>query len=280
MKKWILYFLAIAVIVVSVPFVVSKSVVGGAELTLTVRLADGSTEEIGIEDYVLRVLAAREDDVCSLEAKKAFAVAARSVGMYFAVFGCKHNDFDCCGIGECCVELALPEKASESTKNAVEDTLGQFLAVGNAPAMALFTLCASSGTVQSKEFDYLEAVESGRICETHRTERSFTAKEVLALFPDAESDLKFYAVYGESNKLEFAIFANRQISGDDLMNSFGVKSREIEISGTEDGITVVSRGVGHAHGLDLCGAEVMAKDGAYYRTILEFYFPKLNLRYN
>ncbi len=278
MKSWLLLYLAFALVVVAMPFVADATIDRSAELTLAVQFSNGTTEEISIEDYVLRALAAKEDEVTSLEAKKAFAVSVRSIGMYFATFGCKHGDFDCCDSGECCVALSPSNSASEGTQNAVRETKGQYLEIDGAPAMALFTLCASSGTRQSDEFKYLTAVASGGKCDLHKVERVFTAKEVLAIFPEAEKDLKFYAVYGENGKLSFAIVDNKQIDGDILANAFNLKSVEMTIQTLEDGICVTSHGSGHGTGLDLCNAEKLARDGIYYKKILEIYFPKLNLK--
>lgn len=278
MKNMLLLFLAFAAIIVAMPFVAEGMIESDGEMTVSVRTSDGTVEKITVEDYVLRALAARENEVCALEAKKAFAVAVRSVAMYFATFGCKHDEFDCCDSGDCCIELADAKSASESTQNAVRETKGQYLETDNAPAMALFTLCASSGTRQSDEFGYLVPVVSGGPCDIHKVEREITAQEVIALFPQTEGDLRFYAVYGENNKLSFAIFNGRQINGDALASAFDVKSVEMTITTLEDGIRVTSYGTGHGTGLDLCNAERLARDGMYYKKILEIYFPRLNLK--
>ncbi len=280
MKNLALIYLAFALIVVTMPFVADAVIDKSDAFTVSVRFSDGVTEEIGIEEYVLRVLAAREGDITALEAKKAFAVAARSVGMYFATFGCKHSDFDCCDSGDCCIELASVAGASESTQNAVSETAGLYLETDNAPALALFTLCASSGTVQSDEFDYLVSVDSNVRCERHVTEIDFTDGEILDIFPEARDDMKFYAVYGESNKLSFAIVGGKQIDGAVISTALGLKSKEITITPTENGIKAISYGVGHGMGLDLCNSERLALDGVYYKKILEFYFPRLNLKGN
>ena len=278
MKNFALLFLVFAVIVTVMPFVADATIEKSDVLTVSVCFSDGRIEDIELEDYVLRVLAAREDEVTELEAKKAFAVAARSIGMYFATFGCKHAGFDCCDSGDCCIELSPSNSASEGTQNAVRETNGQYLETDKAPALALFSLCASSGTVQSDEFGYLVPVASGESCEKHKTEKRLTDAELLSLFPEVKEEMKFYAVYGENNKLSFAIFNGRQINGDLLASAFGLKSTEITFEEVEGGIKAVSYGVGHGIGLDLCNAEKLARDGMYYKKILEIYFPRLNLK--
>ena len=278
MKNFSLLFLVFALVVAAMPFVADATIEKSDVITVSVCFSDGRIEDIELEDYVMRVLAAREGEVTELEAKKAFAVAARSIGTYFATFGCKHTDFDCCDSGECCVELAPVGNASEGTQNAVRETNGQYLETDKAPALALFTLCASSGTVQSDEFDYLIPVASGERCEKHKTEKSFTDDEILSLFPEARKEMRFYAVYGENNKLSFAIFNGKQINGVLIASTFGLKSSEITIERTDGGVVTASYGVGHGVGLDLCNAERLATDGVYYKKILEIYFPRLNLK--
>lgn len=277
MKSYLLFLLAIALTLVPMPFVAEKSVAKSDGVTVSVRLRDGSVEAIDIEDYVLRVLAAREDDVTSLEAKKAFAVAVRSCATYFSTFGCKHSEFDACSDGECCIELGESGNASESSINAVNETRGVYLTYDGAPAMALFTLCASSGTKQSDEFDYLVPVVSGARCEEHRTERVIPIDKLLSLFPFGEGETSLYTVYGDNEKVEFAIFGGRQIDGDVLTSAFDVPSVELVAASGEDGLRITSYGAGHGYGLDLCNAERLARGGLYYKKILEIYFPSLKI---
>ena len=278
MKKMLLLFLAFAVVVVTAPLVAMNLSVISNRTTVSVMLSSGYIEELEVEDYVLRALAARESEVVALEAKKAFAVTVRSMCMYFITFGCKHNEFDCCDDGDCCIDLAPIANASEGTLNAVHETEGQYLELDGAPAMALFTLCASCGTRQSAEFPYLVPIDTGERCDIHKTEKEFTAKEVFSIFPEIKDDLKFYAVYDESEKLDFAILNNRRLDGELLVTALGMKSVEMTIDGIEDGIRVTSYGVGHGMGLDLCNAERLANGGAYYKKILEFYFPLLKIK--
>ncbi len=278
MKNWVLYFLAIAFIVIAIPFAAKNSVATDGEIAVSVCFSDGSIHEIAIEDYVLRALAARERDVVSLEAKKAFAVAVRSCGMYFATFGCKHLDFDACADSDCCIGLADAEEASEATKNAVRETEGLYLTVDGSPAMSLFTVCASSGTRQNSEFPYLVPVASGGQCEAHKAEKTFTAKELFSIFPYAEGSDSFYPVYGDNKKVEFAIFGSKSIDGDTLARSFGIQSVEFTATPNGDGMDITVYGIGQGYGLDLCNAEKLAKNGLYYQKILEIYFPKLKIK--
>ena len=66
MKNFALLFLVFAVIVAVMPFVADATIEKSDVLTVSVCFSDGRIENIELEDYVLRVLAAREDEVSLL----------------------------------------------------------------------------------------------------------------------------------------------------------------------------------------------------------------------
>ena len=70
MKNFSLLFLVFALVVAAMPFVADATIEKSDVITVSVCFSDGRIEDIELEDYVMRVLAAREGEVTELEAKK------------------------------------------------------------------------------------------------------------------------------------------------------------------------------------------------------------------
>lgn len=276
MKNLFLCFAVIFASVWAIPLIVSNSAAAEAAPILTVFI-DGEVTEMTVEDYALRAVAALEGACENTETKKSLAVAARSCAVYFSIYGCKHTDFDACSDGNCCIALADPENASESTRNAVSETSGQLLTFGNIPSMALFTYCASSGTRQSEEFPYLTPVAESDVCEKHKTELIMTYEEFKSLVPSAKNGGESCVVYGTNKKCEFAVIGGEMITGAELASIIGSPSAEFTLEADGENVALIAYGAGHCYGMNICGAERFAENGVDYDKILEIYFPKLVL---
>lgn len=67
-------------------------------------------------------------------------------------------------------------------------------------------------------------------------------------------------------------------SGENFRYAYGLASSSFEIQKTENELRVVTQGVGHGLGMSQYTANAMAKDGASYQTILEYFFEKTELK--
>ncbi len=276
MRNWILMFLALFVSILFIPLLANSASKENESAKLTV-FEEGEIFETDIEDYALRVLLG-EGDVCeSLESKKALAVSARTLGAYFSVFGCKHEDFSACADGSCCLTLGNPNDANEDfledCKTAVLETRGEILTLDNLPTLALFCFCSGSGTAQSDEFLYLTPTKRANKCEKHLFSQVFDKEGAFESVTDKNS----FAVYTENEKCDFLILNGKKLSALDLITETGIHSTEFKIWIDDGKILAETSGVGHGFGLDLCGSEEMAKNGSNYKEILGFYYPKLVL---
>lgn len=277
MKNWLLYFFAVILCVVLLPFAAENTVAAGKQPTLTV-LQDGKVSETAIEEYTLRVLLA-EGKMCeSIEAKKALAVSVRSSAYYISLFGMKHEDFSVCSDKNCCMPLGDPENADSGYLSecimAVESTRGQILCDGKTPAMALCTLCSGSGTRQCEQLPYLVAVAEDSPCDIHIAHKEIPFSSLP--FGDDVLD-NSCIVYGDNKKCEFGVFGGRLYSGNEIAAFLGLGTTEFVLTAGENGIKAEISGAGNGYGLSLCGAERMAKANFGYEKILEHYFPKLSL---
>ncbi|MBR6563286.1 MAG: hypothetical protein IKK70_05045 [Clostridia bacterium] len=284
MKQLLVYFLIITLCVTVLPIAAHRSIAADGGMTVSVFI-NGAVCEMPLEEYVLRVLAHEQRGIENEECLKALAVAARSCGAYLSLYGCKHDDFDACADGSCCIalgEITDIDKASLTRiKNAADSTRGEVLICDGSPALSLFCICTSRGSRESKEFEYLPAVAEESECVVHMTERVFNASELkdkLGLV-DGESDC---LVYTENGKCEFGVFGGRMVTGDELAMLLDLPSTELAIEKGDGESVCRSYGVGHGYGLSLCGGDRMASAGFDYIDIVEKYFPelKLNKMYN
>lgn len=282
MKHWLLCFLC-AVLLVSGSVFASDRLVDAPETPTLYVSVKGEITEMTAEEFALRVLLAEGINCPSAESKKAVAVSARSCGVYLSAFGCKHDDFDACDNGNCCFNLGDPVKANEEYLQecvlAVEETFGLCLCLENLPAMALFSLCNGSGSMDCPDFGYITAVKEDNTCQIH-TNESVLDFEVLQEIAECDkSDLieNSVIVYGENKKCEFSVLGGTYIKAQELTDTLCLNSREFVLEFKEDGIHTKAFGVGSCFGLSLCGSEEKAKNGWNFEEIIKYYYPKLTL---
>ncbi len=282
MKLWLIYFLCVTFIVAGVSFGMDKLVEQPdlPEISVSVK---GEITQMTVEEFTLRVLLAEGQVLEHKEAKKALAVSARSCGMYLSLFGCKHDDFDACDNGDCCFNLGDPTLADieflEECVIAARETFGLCLSFENIPAMALFSLCNGSGSVDCREFGYITAVKEEETCQIHTKESvlDFAVFQEIAGCEKEELTKNSVVVYNENQKCDFAVLGGKYIKGEELSKALSAHSREFIVSFGEDGIHTSVYGVGNGFGLSLCGSEQKAKNGWNFEEIIENYYPKLTL---
>lgn len=284
MKRFGWFFVLFAVLFGAVPFAASKSVADSGGVYITVMLADGVCQ-MDIEEYTLRVLIAEGRGCENAETRKALAVAVRSCGMYFTLYGMKHEKFNACADKNCCLPLGDLKKAegeyiSELT-SAVNETKGIILTLDKLPAMALFTRCAHSGTRYCKEFEYITPVENREKCEQHVTELEFTREEYFEIL-GTEPESEHCIVYCENQKCEFGVFGNKMLTADEIVRAFSLPSYEFSLDVGENGVKFTCFGMGHCAGFDICAANKLADNGYDYEKLIYTYFPnlKINKIYN
>ncbi len=279
MKKLLCIWLIIISAIGIVPFASAEAEKTIKPMTVNISFG-GEIIEMDTEEYALRVLLA-ESEICkSDEAKKALSVAARSVGAYFSLFGCKHEDFDACADGDCCIRLAdiskFKKEEIDAAKAIVKSTYGESLVAESCPALALFTLCSGSSTRQSDIFSYLTPVARKAKCVLHKTEIEYTVAELYSrLGVDSGKEESF--IYDDNGKCKLGFVGGRLFSGEDIASRLGLKSNELFVTVESEKVIAVSYGVGHGYGLDLCNASELASAGKGYREILQTYFPKLTI---
>ncbi len=244
------------------------------------------TFDITVEEFTLKVLLAQGVETESEATKKALAVAIRSCGANISINGCKHKDFDICTDINCCFPFGKEEDFDkeyvEQCRKAVLETRNEILVYENEPIMALQSACASLGTQKCKEYPYLSAVPEKDVCQKHSYSLWLKTKELGEMLEMENLKLETLRqesclAYGDNKKCEFAVIGGKAFFQLELMERLSLESPEFYIYYTFDGARIQGNGLGNGYGLNLCGAEKLAKDGEDYKEILKHYFPKCNL---
>lgn len=262
-------------------------------------LEDGTERKMGMDEYVLCVLAAEMPAAFEPEALKAQAVAARTYAMYCAAAN-KHGSAQVCGDFGCCQAWISRDKQRENwgadyDKNleklqaAVSQTQGEYLAYEGAPVFAAFHSSSAGKTEDCGRVwnprPYLVSVDSPETAEDvpNYISRLDCAPldfrdTILSACPDADfsgSEAEWIGeiLRDESGRVESAELGGVTIKGTELRSLFSLRSTAftLEYSGGRFIFTVT--GFGHGVGMSQYGANVMAKNGADYAEILAHYYP-------
>ncbi len=279
MKNWLLYFFAILLTVACTPIAVSKTAV--LKEVPVVRLSEGGEiTQSELESYVLQALLGEGNPTYSEETLKSLAVALRSCGAYALSFGLKHSDFEFCDNVDCCPKRAFAHNSERelllACQRAVEETRGIILTVDEKPFPALFTLCAGSGTTTCKELPLLSPVAEEEQCSAHSYIINADINQIAQKTQLTAEEIQNNSclVYNSENKCSFGVFGGKALSDAEIMALFSIPSAEFSITFKDERAEIIGSGAGNGLGLNLCGAEKLAKNNYSYEKILQHYFPE------
>ncbi len=262
-------------------------------------LHEGEILEMGLDEYVLGVLAAEMPAEFESEALKAQAVAARSFTLYCAV-GDKHGQAQVCTDFACCQAWKDEEKMRldwgegydryfAKLKEAVTATAGQRLIYGGEPIFAAFH-SSSAGRTEScgaiwSALPYLISVPSP---EDESSVPNFISRlelspldlrdTLLHFYPEAdfsgpESSWAGDAKRNDSGRVDSISLGGIDIPGVKLREIFALRSTAFTLEYDGDKFIFTVSGFGHGVGMSQYGANVMASQGVDYTTILAHYYP-------
>ena len=282
----------------------SPSPVLDDSILLQVQRAE-ETAEYTMADYLPLALAGEMPASFQPEALKAQAVALRSYALYYqAKRKSAHPDADVCGDSGCCCAMAELSKLQENWGEnfstyyekicaAVRDTDGQYLVWEEEPALTVFHASSAgqteSGSVLGVNRPYLVSVDTPETDETVKnlgTTVEVSAEEfrtaILTLAPDADLSGAPESWLGQtsldtSGRVTAMEIGGARLSGLSLRQLFGLRSTCFTVERTEAGFLFHVRGYGHGLGMSQYGAELMARNGENYASILAHYYPGTEL---
>lgn len=299
-KNWLYFFVLIVVIMILFPWTVMRWVEEkpevGEEFTIRILMKDGKIEKLGLEEYIVGVVAAEMPAEFAEEALKAQAIAART----YAAKKITENieaDYDVDTTTNTQVWLSPREmrekwnwlaywryygkitKAVESTQNQVLVANGQYVdaffhsSSGRKPT-------ERSEDVWSSSRPYLQNVQSGEEDPSRfiknvtftpaklyeklglaATPRDFTENDFLILSETAAGRVKTIKVLGEI------------YTGSQLRTLLGLASTDMEIVLNPQEVKITTYGYGHGVGMSQYGANDLANNGYAFEEILQHYYP-------
>ncbi len=271
---------------------------------VSVRVLHG--EEIAdtpLEAYIVGVLAAEMPADFEPEALKAQAVAARTYTLYCMRTG-RHGDADVCTDYRCCQawksDAAMRESWGEAyedkltrIREAVEVTRGEYLRYGGKAVFAAFHSSSAGFTEDCgaiwSGLPYLVSVSSpedadsvpGYVSTVERSALDFR-DTLLSAAPEADFSGEPESWLGElrrdaSGRVSEAVIGGAVFSGVKLRELFALRSTAFDLAFIDGAFRFTVTGFGHGVGMSQYGANVMAAQGADYRTILAHYYPGTEL---
>ena len=183
----------------------------------------------------------------------------------------------------------------EKIAQAVAATDGLGVLYEGAPIEALFFSSAPGKTsdavaVWGSSVDYLKSVDSpeGEEVPNYRTQVVLSAQEVkdlvLAQYPGADlsgepgkwfSDIRT----GESGAVSSALVGGVTLTGNQIRGALGLRSPAFTVNFDGENFTFDVTGYGHGVGMSQYGANKMAREGAGFRAILEWYYSGVEVGY-
>lgn len=261
-------------------------------LPMRMRNADGSTEEMDMDTYLVGVVLAEMPADFEMEALKAQAVVARTYTQKAYVTGGKHGDGSVCTKSSCCqaylseqdyLEKGGTQEAVEKIRSAVNSTTGYVLTYEGELIEATYFSCSGGSTedaqaVWGTDYPYLQAVSSpGEENAAYYTDTVTFTKQAfqsaLGILPDGEPETWFGTVtYTEGGGVDTMEIGGEVFQGMKLRTLLGLRSTAFSVTADADTITIMTKGYGHRVGMSQYGADAMAVTGSTFREILSWYY--------
>lgn len=238
-----------------------------------------------LESYLPGVVAAEMPASFRREALRAQAVASRSYTCFkISAGGCaSHPDADICTDSACCQAYQYdPSKISSAVHCAVTDTSGEVLTYDGKILNALYHACSGGYTENSEDvfssaLPYLRSVESPNEegYPQYAAQFEFTVEELSHLLPlDKAKPLEgqFDILLGAHGRAACVTVGGISYSGTQFRHLLGLPSTCIRFDFSSDSLVISTIGYGHGVGMSQTGADAMARRGADYRRILQWYY--------
>lgn len=187
------------------------------------------------------------------------------------------------------------DKYYHKIKNAVDGVFGEVVEEDGNLILAAYHAISSGKTERSAdvfggELKYLTNVESpgDKLVAGYETRVEVTSSDFKNVLTQKWSKCKFESnpsnwigklTRTEGGMVKEINICSHLIKGTEIRKMFALRSSDFDLnydSGNDKFIFVV-RGYGHGVGMSQCGAQYMAKQGADYKKILDWYYPNTML---
>ena len=261
------------------------------------RVNGGSIDSIGLEEYIVGVLAGEMPIYFELEALKAQAVAARSYALKRMEYN-KNNEYDVVDsiMNQVYLDRDYLKEAwgSSYTSNinklirAVNETSGEYLDYDGGIADALFFSTSNgytenSDVVFSVDVPYLKSVDSKwdeSVSSVFHSSITISVSDFLQKMKISNSDKVVFSdiVKSDTGRVISININGVDFKGMDVYNNLGLKSLDFSLEQVGSNVVINTSGYGHGVGMSQYGALGMAKNGYNYRDILFHYYTGVTIK--
>ena len=261
------------------------------------RVNGGSIDSIGLEEYIVGVLAGEMPIYFELEALKAQAVAARSYALKRMEYN-KDNEYDVVDsiMNQVYLDRDYLKEAwgSSYTSNinklirAVNETSGEYLDYDGGIADALFFSTSNgytenSDVVFSFDVPYLKSVDSKwdeSVSSVFHSSITISVSDFLQKMKISNSDKVVFSdiVKSDTGRVISININGVDFKGMDVYNNLGLKSLDFSLEQVGSNVVINTSGHGHGVGMSQYGALGMAKNGYNYRDILFHYYTGVTIK--
>lgn len=253
---------------------------------VSVRRSDGRVVSLELEDYVTGVVGAEMPALFNSEALKAQAVIARTYALKVNSSGGVLSDNESTQSYKDNSELASMwggnfDSYYSKIKNAVNSTKGIYLTYNGSYIEAVYHSTSNGRTEDSSNvwgnyYPYLVSVDSAY----DNSNPSFSISKTFSFFDlsstlgvNVNENTSFNILgYTSGGRVDSISVDGVEFSGVSFRSMLGLRSADFDISKTDGGFVITTRGYGHGVGMSQYGANGMAKAGYSYRDILLHYY--------
>ncbi len=259
-----------------------------------VKIGENITE-IKTEDYIFGVLAAEMPALYHEEALKAQAVAAYTYALSKRQAN-KENDFDITADYNIDQSFISPDEANakwgenaalytEKLKNCIKEVKGYVITYKNSPITAVYHAISSGKTenckdIWGRELEYLTSVSSvgDKLSPDYSTSVALKKEEFLEKLNITEKD----KIFGKCERTEAGTvkameICEKSFSGEKIRELLALRSANFEAEIKDGEIVFTVYGYGHGVGMSQYGANIMAKEGADFKEILNHYYKAVKI---
>ncbi len=258
---------------------------------VTIYRKKGTVEQIELEEYLVGVVAAEMPASFNSEALKAQAVLARTYALKKISKGEKLTDT--------VSTQAYIDKNEMQNKwgneyskyynkivSAVNSTKGQVVKYNGNYIEALYHSTSNGKTENAKEvwgqdIPYLKSVDSSWDKKTTsylkiENKEFNTLMKVLGINFDKNTNIEILS-RDESGRVSEVKVADKTYTGVEFRTLLNLRSADFNISVTDNGLEIITRGYGHGVGMSQYGANEMAKLGYNYKDIINHYYTNVKI---
>lgn len=258
---------------------------------VTVYRKKGTVEKIELEEYLVGVVAAEMPASFNSEALKTQAVLARTYALKKISKGEKLTDT--------VSTQAYIDKGQMQNKwgneyskyynkilSAVNSTKGQVVKYKGNYIEALYHATSNGKTESAKEvwgqdIPYLKSVDSSWDKKTSAylkiENKEFNVlMKILGIDIDKSTNIEILSK-DESGRVSKIKVKDKIYTGVEFRTLLNLRSTDFDITITENGLEVITRGYGHGVGMSQYGANEMAKLGYNYKDIINHYYQNIKI---